>query len=373
MKRVFAILLSALLVLSTAGCTAPTLQPTETVPPTTQPEVEVITDEIRAQWDAILEENKYEGIVYLTHNGEVVYQSVTGTNDLGEPLTADSPVFICSVSKQFCAAAILMLRDQGKLSLDDTLDKYFPECPHGEKVTLRHLLTMRSGLAWDFDLALVDPDQYTDKTGEEVRDILVDWVLTEPLLFEPDTDFAYCNVNALLLSLVVEQVSGECYEDFIRQNFLEPLGMNHTGFMNEVESNPQWGLIIEREYERSDIVQGAGDMVSSAADMDRWMTALGSGQVICEESYLEMTTDYTPGPMINYGYCMQGGPGTGWGHGGANIKQYTGYCYFNRDYGYNLFVFTGQTPSYFPQQSDTVKTEILRVLLRALDAAAQAQ
>ena len=89
---------------------------------------------------------KYDGIIYVTHNGNIVYQRATGTDANGKPLTIDTSMYIGSVSKQFCAAAVMILRDQGKLSLDDTIDKYFPEYDRAGDITIRHLLTMRSGI-----------------------------------------------------------------------------------------------------------------------------------------------------------------------------------------------------------------------------------
>ena len=109
MKRLFATLLSILLLVSTAACSADVSQvgePSQTTQATnpTESPVEVITDEVKAELDAVLAQYKYEGIVYLTRNGKVVYQSVSGTNDLGVPLTVDSPMFICSICSEIRAS-----------------------------------------------------------------------------------------------------------------------------------------------------------------------------------------------------------------------------------------------------------------------------
>jgi CubicO group peptidase (beta-lactamase class C family) len=148
MKKLLAVLLSIVL-LTAVGCAAAapmettipaTSLPVETtVPVVTQPPVtepEIVTDELRAKFDAVAAEYKFEGILYLTHQGKEVYRFVSGTDDLGEPLTLESSLYMSSVSKQFCAAAIVMLRDQGKLSLEDTLEKYFPEYTIGKDITI---------------------------------------------------------------------------------------------------------------------------------------------------------------------------------------------------------------------------------------------
>lgn len=377
MKRVFAILLCALLVLSTAGCTGDAPQPTETVPPTTQPEVAVITDELIAQWDTIVKERRFEGIVCLTYRGQVVYQSVTGTNCLGEPLTLESPMFMNSVSKQFTAAAILMLRDQGKLSLDDTLDKYFPEYTIGKDITLQNLLAMRSGIVRDYIGVWDEVTMYEGMSAEEIDRAMMEWLYEQPLLFEPGSRTEYCNVNYNLLSYVVEQVSGMDYEDFIRQNIFEPLGMTHSGFYSEVTAHPEWGLTYDILYPQTNLgnwTQGCGSIISTAGDMDIWMTALPQGKVICEESYREMATLYSEDHFNyrGYGYGLINGPRDGWGHGGNNYYS-SNYIHFNRDYGFNFFIATCNTPQHTPAQCEKVTLDFISYLLRAFDAAAQAQ
>jgi CubicO group peptidase (beta-lactamase class C family) len=304
----------------------------------------------------------------------VVYESVSGTNDMGDPLTMESPMFMNSVFKQFCAAATLMLRDQGKLSLDDTVIKYFPEFTKAENITLRHLLSMRSGLVRDFDAMYLNPESYADMSREELRTAMLEWLYDQALLFEPDTRMEYSNVNYTLLAYVVEQVSGMAYEDFIRQNIFEPLGMIHSGFFGEVPENPQWGLTYDNLVPGSELIEigkGCGDIVSTASDMELWMTALQSGKVVCEESYREMTTSYS-GTMAyqGYGYGLTLLPRGGWGHGGSNAAS-NNFAYFNQEHGYILFMATPSTPKFFPTQVHKLSVDFINILFKAVDAAAQ--
>ena len=355
MKKIIAIILCLALFGSMVACAEKTPQTTEpqaTEPPAAESQKEVITDEVRAKLDAIMEEHKYQGIAYLTHNGKVVYEYAAGTNDIGEPLTTDSPMYLCSISKQFCAAAILMLRDQGKLSLDDTLEKYFPEYTIGKDITLKNLLCMRSGIVRDFLEPLKNPELYAQKSAEEINSEMMDWIFQQPLKFEPDTNWEYSNVNYILLSYVVEEVSGQSYEDFIRQNIFQPLGMTHSGFCKEVPEHPEWGLTYENcapGCMLGDQMQGCGDIVSTAADLDIWMTALPSGKLISRESYEEMTTDHSQGQCpeapYGYGYGLMGWLRNGWAHSGGNLG-YSSWMYFNEEYGYNLFIISGKTPAY---------------------------
>ena len=292
MKKVLAALLCLLLC---AGCASKAPQATDPVETTAatepvKPGAEVVTDEVKERFDMCLQENQFQGITYLTYRGQVVYQSVSGTNDLGEPLTIDSPMYIGSISKQFCAVAVLMLRDQGKLSLDDTLEKYFPEYTVGKNITLKNLLTMHSGIVRDVTPMWDEPELYMNQTKEENIASFKKWVFQQPLTFDPGTEFFYCNVNFTLLSLIVEAVSGQEYSDFLRQNILEPLGMNRSGFVGEVKNAPDWmkGVTYDNVQAIAQLpmaTQGAGDLISTAADMDIWMNALPSGKLICQESF----------------------------------------------------------------------------------------
>lgn len=361
MKKIIALALSAALLLSMAACAGPEAQSTEP---------EVITAEVRAKLDAIAQEKNYRGIVYLTYNGKTVYEYVSGVNDMGKPLTVDSPMYICSISKQFCAAAVLMLRDQGKLSLDDTLEKYFPEYAAGKDVTLKNLLSMRSGICRDFDPVLENPELYLQKTPEEVNAEMMEWIFSRPLLFTPGTKFAYSNINYILLSYVVEAVSGQSYESFIRQNIFEPLGMTHSGFLNEVPDHPNWGLTYDNLYPGctlGDQAQGCGDIVTTAADMDIWMNALQSGEVVCMESFREMTTNHNPESAHRYGYGLSGTSRDGWCHGGNNWG-YSSYMYFSEKHGFNLYLVTNQTPLDNLGVSEQTCTAMLSIIYQAIEA-----
>ena len=382
MKKILAVLL-CLVLMGLWGCVMPVTEitlPTETTVPTTlpprppKPPLPIVHGELKAELDSFLEGANYEGIVCLTHHGEVVYQYVSGTNDLGDPLTIDSPMYIVSISKQFCAAAILMLRDQGKLDLDDTLGKYFPEYTLGRDITLKDLLTMRSGMVRDVDPMLAKPERYAKLTPEEQEKAFLGYVFNHPLLFAPNTDYLYSNNGYRLLSFVVEMVSGQNYEDFIRQNIFEPLGMTHSDFHTQVPNHPEWGLTYDNIIATGQIpvlAKGSGGIVTTAADMDKWMTALRTGKVISMKSYREMTTGYSivPGTEFGYGYGLQSSIRDGWGHDGGNLR-YTARIFFSNNYDLNFYIVTNKTPESMQSFTNRVTTIFLNKLFQALDEAA---
>lgn len=354
MKKLLATILCCAMLVSVTACssgsgnsTEPT-QPSATASTEATPSTEPATmnnDEIKEHIDSVLKKNSFEGIVYLTKNGSVVYQSATGKDEKGNDLTVGSSSYIGSISKQFCATAIMMLKEQGKLSVDDTLDKYFPEYQYGKDITIKNLLTMRSGIPNCNPIEngiLREIDEYNSEN-------LLACFFNQPLNFDPDTSYEYSNPNYFILACIVEQVSGTDYKDFLRKNIFEPLKMTGTGFAYEVKNEPEW--VIGLDYnklivpnpqveitidEAVFLLKGAGNIVSNAYDMDKWMTALVSGKLISRESYEEMIIDYSPDFSTHYGYGLMK-TCKGISHGG-NFDKYNTIDYINEKYGYNMFI-----------------------------------
>ena len=335
MKRLIAILLSAVLICFTA-CSSGSSPNTETTVSKTE-----ITDEVKAEMDTVLTGYGFKGIVSLTQNGEVVYQYINGKDKADNDLTSDSSMYIGSTSKQFCAASIIILRDQGKLSVDDTLDKYFPDYEDGKRLTIKNLLTMRSGIVDMVNEGRVDGVTY-DNTEEKNIDLIRDWIFAQPLKFEPDAEYAYSNSNFFLLSEIVKQVSGKSYHAFVRENIFEPLGMTHSGFVEDVPCDPSWadGLLRgdgNTSIEPPGLPTGAGDIASNAADMDKWMAGLSDGTVVTKDSFEEMSANYSPDSSMRYGYGLMGMAYDGIGHDGS-IGTYSALDYINTENGLRLFI-----------------------------------
>jgi len=335
MKRLIAIMVAVVL-LSLAACSSGNFPDTETEAHKT-----AVTDEVKEDMDTVLSGYGFKGVVSLTQNGEIVYQYVSGKDKADNDLTADSSMYIGSTSKQFCAASIIMLRDQGKLSVDDTLDRYFPDYEDGKKLTVKNLLTMRSGIVDMVNEGRVDGVTY-DNTEEENIALIREWIFSQPLKFDPDTEYAYSNSNYFLLAEIVKQVSGISYHDFVRENIFEPLGMTHSGFVEEVTADPSWadGLLRgdgNTGIEPPGLPTGAGDIASNAADMDKWMAGLSDGTVVSKESFDEMSANYSSDNSMRYGYGLMGMAYDGTGHDGS-IGTYSALDYINTGYGLRLFI-----------------------------------
>ena len=319
------------------------------------------TNEKQAYLNAMLEGTGFSGVVLVTKNGRTLCETARGTvnNDSKEPITTDTQFCIGSVSKQFAAAAILLLRQDGKLSVDDSLSKYFPNYRYGRELTIRHLLEMRSGIREFYDVEYIDGALTelptgelrgvitNDNTVEENRRALEDWLLRQPLQFEPDSAFEYSNSNYFLLARIVEIVSGKSYNDFLRERIFRPLGMTHTTFIDDVELFRQPHLAeptVTPQTVYVGVTMGLGDMISNARDIDRWLTSLRTHALLTEESLEMMTTDYTheddedDEEEENYGFGIR--PcGDGLFHSGY-ITTYLTMVYTDPHTGLNVFAVT---------------------------------
>jgi len=256
--------------------------------------------------------------VLVSRHGQVLFERGYGYADLehGVRITPETKFRIGSVTKQFTAAAILRLQEQGKLSVRDPLSKYRPGFPRGDEVTLHHLLTHTSGI-----------HSYTEKPGfvEKVTEPigpeeLIRSFQDDPFDFDPGARWSYCNSGYFLLGRIVEQVSGESYGDFLKAQFFDPLGMKDTGVYtrsasleNEAIGYSQRGEALEKaaDWDMS-WAGGAGALYSTVEDLARWNDGVFSGKVLSEES---LEAAFTPVRVGTSPPSDEGGYGYGWGIG----------------------------------------------------------
>lgn len=303
--------------------------------------------------DNLMEELDLKGVVYVTKNGEVMCQSATGMANTaeGKEITVDTMFPIGSLSKQFCAAAVLLLQEDGKLSVNDEITTYFPDFKNAEGLTIKNLLTHRSGIM-NHLIGLYE-EEYTlstDATDKENEQAILEWFYTKKPAFKPDSRYEYSNGNFFLLSLIVEKASGQSYQDFIKENILVPLEMNNSGFYEELYNHPKLAehqpyCESPMDYELKGLAQGAGDLVSNAKDMDKWMTSLRECTILSAESIAEMTTNHSPNSADGYGYgigVLKDGTLT---HNGA-AASYVCVGSTNPENEFNLFVITNDFVKY---------------------------
>ena len=233
--------------------------------------------------DRLFEEWDRDGspgvVLAVCRGGEVIHQRGYGVANVEDdvPFTADTVLRLGSTTKHLCATCILLLENQGKVSLDDDIRQYVPELPDfGQIITLRHLLTMTSGL-WDGVNVLLFAG--LDATSPVTRAQFLKLVSAQKqLMFQPGDDCTYSNTNYSLISLVIERVSGLTIADFVESELFEPLQMHDsslTPFMKQTIRNKAKGYIpldegrFEAGYMMIEL-DGNGGADSTIADMLKW-------------------------------------------------------------------------------------------------------
>ncbi|HEU0054901.1 MAG TPA: serine hydrolase domain-containing protein [Longimicrobium sp.] len=245
------------------------------------------------------------------------------------PMPADAVFEIGSVTKQFTAAAILQLRDAGKLSLDDEITKWLPDFDmRGNKVTVRRLLDHTSGIVGLTEMPEFDLLVWNQRFP---RDSAYALIKRYPFQFPTGTAQIYNNSAFFLAGLIIEKASGMTYEDYIEQRIFAPLGMTHSMYCNSGESVPrrangyrvQNGVIGRAPANVHTWPFAAGSLCSTAGDLVTWVNALHGGKVLSPKSYQEMITPSTlnDGTPLRYGLGIGVGKDarglTYIGHGGS--------------------------------------------------------
>ncbi|MFZ6014506.1 MAG: serine hydrolase [Bacteroidota bacterium] len=269
--------------------------------------------------------NKFNGNVLVEKQGKVIYQKAFGYRnyDTQEKLDNNSMFELASVSKQFTAMSILILKEKGKLKLTDSLRKFFPELPY-HNITVQHLLTHTSGLPdymnamvpkWDHKKIAFNNDVIKFLAAEKI-----------PIDFKPGQKFEYSNTGYQLLASIVEKVSGQTFQDFLQQNIFKPLDMQRSRIYNtrrstkEVIPNYAYGYTYSdslKKYILPDVlperdivifldgIQGDGVVNSTTGDLLKWTHALKGNKLLSAATQQAM---FSPQSVIDsatkfsYGY-----------------------------------------------------------------------
>ena len=247
---------------------------------------------------AYADQYKFSGTALIAKGDEILLNKGYGYSNAGEKKqNTEASVFqIGSITKQFTAAIILLLEEQGKLSVNDKLSKYFPQFPNGDKITLHHLLTHTSGI-----YNYTNNAQFMQSGGTKPVDqtTMFSLFLDKPLDFEPGTKYSYSNSGYVLLGYIIEKVTGKPWEQVVRENILKPLQMNQTGFdftgfkgadkttgyfsLSEVGSIP--APIIDSTFSYA-----AGSIYTTASDLLKWERAMAKGKLLKKASWQKAMT-----------------------------------------------------------------------------------
>jgi D-alanyl-D-alanine carboxypeptidase len=255
----------------------------------------------------------FRGNILAVQDGRVVLEKSYGLAVEGWkiPNSSKTRFELASVSKQFTAAAILQLADAKKLSVGDSIVKYYNDAPRAwQDITIHQLLTHTSGLPnnkiEDFPKGIATP--YTP-------DELIQTFRNRPLAFIPGTKWAYTNTEYYLLAWLIEHISGETYGDYLAHHIFEPLKMTHSGFASTLAIIPDMaegytvdhGQLRLKDYFDRSLEIGAGGIYTTTGDMMLWNKALDAPGFLSAHSLELMFTVHPPG-AYGYGWFIEDKP-----------------------------------------------------------------
>jgi CubicO group peptidase (beta-lactamase class C family) len=285
------------------------------------PDRTVVEGELAEQLDRILagrSQAGFNGSVLIAKDGRVILHNGYGWADRQheEPVTIATPFWIASISKQFAAAAVMKLEEQGRLSLQDSIARFFPAAPEDKRhITIHQLLTHTAGLARNYAA-----------DGIADRDEAVRSLLSQPLAAAPGEGFGYTNDAYNLIAAIVEVSSEQRYEDYLRGQLLAPAGLVHTGFWGPAD-HPEVAAITGDAFPDSSVAlsnwgfRGGVGMHSTAGDLYRWYLALDGGRVLSADNKQRLLT----------AYVRRGDTGVGYGWFASPAPGNT-VCYWTRGY-----------------------------------------
>ena len=284
--------------------------------------------------DAYLTECGFQGSVLVGSRGKILFARGYGVCDVKArdslPIGVNTSFEAGSITKQLTAAAIMQLCEAGKLAVDEKLSTFFPEFDAGDRITIKMLLLMRSGLTDHINSA----DEFFPKkiyrhievnqmARKPVADNLVLTYLSDaPLLAEPDSTYFYCNTNYYLLARIIEMVSGESYKDYIQKNIFEPCGMSRSNL--DFQKTDTKGYDYKGRYYSipSALALGCGDLNSTVVDIFRWNTFFTRGKIVSKKTFKKMIDSES------YGYGIYRHQNSIFHAGVTNVfNSYNGYYF----------------------------------------------
>jgi CubicO group peptidase (beta-lactamase class C family) len=256
----------------------------------------------------------FSGALLVAKDGEIHLAKGYGLADREHsiPVSADTMFQSASLTKQFTAAAVMKLEQQGKLRVEDSITKYFNNVPEDKKgITLHHLLTHSAGFPNEFSRPGADyyknPDQFYYKN----RDEYVRAILAAPLEYPTGSRTEYSNAGFSLVAAIIERVSGQSYQSFIREQLLIPAGLKNTGFDSDAKKRDQRliargfdGTVeMPRGYEVDWGALGASGVLTSVTDLYKWELALQGNKILNSTEKTKMFGARVPsGTFYDYAY-----------------------------------------------------------------------
>lgn len=287
-------------VLSAFGCTQNEVEP-----------MQYLTAEVDAYVEPFFKAAGFSGTILMAKDGKILLNKGYGMADLdwNIPNTPHTRFQIASVSKSFTAAAVMILAEQGLLSINDVLSEFIPDYPHGERITIHHLLTHTSGITNVNELAEYELRSKYHNTLDQI----IKMFKSRALEHEPGERYSYSNSNYNLLAYIIEKVSGQSFGDFLCENIFEPLGMKNTGHpfrAGDLVPDRAKGYAPSGEIDLQiapyldwTIKTGNGSLYSTVEDLYKWDRALYVEKILRQKTLNMVFQKYINN--VGYGWFVR--------------------------------------------------------------------
>jgi len=246
-------------------------------------------------FDSLETNDKFMGSIAISQNGNEIYTRAIGYADIENSRKADTNTKyrIGSITKMFTAALIFKAIEENKLQLKDPLVNFFPDIENAQEITIRHLLGHRSGI-----FNFTNSETYLEwNTEPKTKNELVQIIQETPNVFKPDVKTEYSNSNFVLLTFILENVLKQSYAQLVKEKIVEPLGLKSTYVgskislgTNESNSYRFTGKWTKQDETDMSVPLGAGALVSTPSDLNKFIIALFDGKVVSTTSLEQMTT-----------------------------------------------------------------------------------
>lgn len=254
-----------------------------------------------SEFEAYLDEAHFNGVLLISKDNQILFKKAFGVKNFtsNTPLTTEDKFQIGSVTKQFVAASILKLQEDNKLSLDDEITKYFPENQVFKGVKIRDILNHTSGIA-----NYTDQDsfwQHLDPARSPSLADIINAITLYPFDFAPTTKWKYSNSGYIIAGRIVELVSGQTWDQYIKNTFLNPMQMTNTGYVehfsevSDVVGHVDSGNAPTPVDMNLSWAASAGGLYSTLDDLAKWAAIYDSAPILNENSKTQMQT-----PFLNY-------------------------------------------------------------------------
>lgn len=246
-------------------------------------------------FNVLEENNKFMGSVAVSKNGEIIYSKTVGFADVENNVkaTENSKYRIGSISKSFTAVLVLKAVEQKKLDLNQTIDKWFPTIKNAKEITVKHLLSHRSGIHNFTD----DKDYLTWNTQPKTEKEMIEIIAKGGSDFNPDSKAEYSNSNFVLLTYILEKTFAKSYSDLLQELIVKPIGLTNTYVFGKINTEKNecksynfagtWKLETETDFT---VPLGAGAIISTPRDLTKFADALFGGKLLTTKSLEIMKT-----------------------------------------------------------------------------------